>query len=183
MNEISESQLVKEAINGDVQAFRYLVERTQDMVYKVAFRFMRNQHDAEDATQEVYIRLWKNLRGFNHQSKLTTWLYRITANYCLDRLKSAQRKTQSSGLTIDLADRNSLPGEEMEHRERWDLLHEAASRLTPKQQAAFLLRDMEGLSVEETCKILDLSDGQLKSNLYHARKNMQQMITKELLQR
>ncbi|MCA6074258.1 RNA polymerase sigma factor [Fulvivirga sedimenti] len=181
MAEISDSILVEKALSGDVLAFRYLVERTQQMVYQVSFRFLRDQHDAEDAVQEVYSRLWKNLRKYDDRIKLTTWLYRITVNHCLDILKSARAKTRTEDISESLADHFPEPHQVLERRELLDQLHAAAARLTPRQQAAFILRDLEGLSVSEACSALDMNEGQLKSNLYYARKNLQRMIKIEML--
>lgn len=169
-------QLIKKA-RGDKAAFRIIVEQTQHLVYSVAYRFLGNMHDAEDTVQEVYIKLWHNLGRYDGRSRLTTWLYRITANHCLDKLRS--RKPALDEIAPDLEDAEPLIIDKMDQQELLERIQWAASQLTPKQQAAFILRDLEGLDVGETCEILEITEGQLKSNLYHARKQMQELLKHE----
>ena len=85
----TEPEIIRKAASGNRTAFRQLAERHQRFVYAVAVRVLNNQQDAEDATQETFIRLWKNLKHYKAEIKLTTWLYRIVTNICLDVLKSA----------------------------------------------------------------------------------------------
>ena len=170
--------LIVKAQQGDRNAFRQIVENTQGMVYQVAYRFLRGQHDAEDAVQEVYVRLWKNLSKYNSHIKLTTWLYRITSNYCLDVIKSASYRQQSKQADTDglqLEDPR-LADKRLDQREMNELILSAADRLTPVQKAVFILRDLEGLSVEEVCENLSMKSDTLKSNLYHARKKMSVLL-------
>lgn len=175
-----ELNLIEKAQRGDSHAFRKLVEMHQRFVYSVAFRFTGNAPDAEDITQEVFIKLWRNLGKYKHGIKLTTWLYQIITNHCLDYLKSASRKNQMKNVEIKLSREitdESNHEQQVENHELLQIVTQLAKQLTPKQQTVFVLRDVEGLSVEEVCKILDMSAEKMKSNLYYARQKIREDLT------
>lgn len=144
------------------------------MVYAVAFRFFRNAADAEDITQEVFIRLWRGLSSYQpERSKLSTWLYRITTNCCLDmQRKQAGRVKVSHALPEAAAVFHETVYDELEKREVTDIVLRLANSLPPKQRMVFILRDLEGLSPEEVAQVLEMSVGSVKSNLCHARRKI-----------
>jgi len=172
--------LITRAANGDPQAFRQIVSQNQRFLYSVAYRFLGNAQDAEDVTQETFVRLWKNLPKYRAEIKLTTWLYKIVANLCLDMLKSTQRRQQSA--QVDLMEHlvvvNNAADATVHSQELHRIIQEAASKLTPKQKAVFILRDLEDLPVTEVCSILSMSTGNVKSNLYYARQQMSEELKK-----
>lgn len=180
MPEFSDRDFVEKAIAGDTRAFRALVERNQSFVYSLAYRFVGNVDDAEDIAQETFIRLWKNLHRYKPGIKLTTWLYKIVTNLCLDLLKSGYRKKGKRMEDVD-GHRQLETGWSADQSVINDEFHKAlellTGELTPKQKAVFVLRDMEELRTEEVCQILSMSPGNMKSNLYYARKKMGEMIT------
>jgi RNA polymerase sigma-70 factor (ECF subfamily) len=172
-------ELIQEAVRGSQQAFRAIVEVNQRFVYAVAFRFVRDEQDAEDITQEVFVRLWKNLHTYKQEVKLTTWLYKIVTNRCLDFLKSRHGRQRKNKVDMDkgnFVQDHSTPEKEYQQQELKRIIHGAAEELTPKQKAVFILRDLEGLTPEEVSEALSMSAGNVKSNLFHAR----QKITEKL---
>ena len=176
MQELKDSELIKKAINNDMHAFRILVERYQSMAYSVAYKYVNNPHDSEDIVQEAFVRIWKNLSNFQTDKKFSTWLYRIVTNLALDNLKSKYKTVQKSTGSIEsfnpiITDKN--PSELLENQELWEIVHQASDRLTPKQKAVFVLKDLEGLDTAEVMNILSMNEGSVKSNLYYARNNMQ----------
>lgn len=175
-----ELDLIERAKVGDSQAFRKLVEHHQRFVYSVAFRFTNNGSEAEDITQEVFLKLWRNLKNYKEGIKLTTWLYKIITNHCLDYLKSTSHKQQMNSvemkMSVQIVDETNH-AQQIEDRELLHIVTTLAKRLTFKQQAVFVLRDLEGLSVEEIGKILDMSTTNLKSNLYYARQKIREDLT------
>jgi RNA polymerase sigma-70 factor (ECF subfamily) len=181
MPEPSDREIVEQATAGDTRAFQILVERHQSFVYNLAYRFVHNVSDAEDIVQEAFIRLWKNLSRYRHEVKLTTWLYKIVTNLCLDFLKSGYNKhvRRMEGL----ADHTTMKSEWETDQpiladEARVALVKMTAALTPKQKAVFVLRDMEDLTTDEICDILSMSSGNVKSNLYYARKKISEMMVK-----
>jgi RNA polymerase sigma-70 factor (ECF subfamily) len=171
--------LIQQAIAGDSRAFRILVEKHQAFVYSLCYRFVGNNSDAEDITQEVFIRLWKNLARYRPDIKLTTWLYTITTNICLDFLKSRHRKQLYNTSTVENCLTISDPfmaDQPLLNEELKMIIVKMSDLLTPKQKAVFILRDMEGLDVNEVCEILSMSQGNVKSNLYYSRIKMTELI-------
>lgn len=172
------SGIIEKAIAGDQQAFRMLVEKNQAFVYSLSYRLLGNSTDAEDITQETFIRLWRNLARYRMEIKLTTWLYKITTNLCLDLLKSKRRKQDYRTDSVDhemIADRFVADQALMNEEFRLILL-KMTEVLTPRQKAVFVLRDIEGLEVKEVCEILSIGAGNVKSNLYYSRIKMSQLI-------
>lgn len=172
-------EIIQQAVRGSQQAFRVIVEANQGFVYAVAFRFVNDSQEAEDITQEVFVRLWKNLHTYKQEVKLTTWLYKIVTNRCLDLLKSRhgrQRKNQVDVDNTHFVQDRSTPEKEFQQQELSKIIHAAADELTTKQKAVFILRDLEGLSQEEVSEALSMSTGNVKSNLFYARKKMAEKL-------
>lgn len=172
-------EVIQQAVRGSQQAFRFIVEANQGFVYAVAFRFVNDPRDAEDITQEVFVRLWKSLHRYKPEVKLTTWLYKIVTNRCLDFLKSRHGRQRKNKVDIDkgnFVQDYSTPEKEFQQQELKILIQKAAEELTPKQKAVFILRDLEGLAPEEVSEALGMSAGNVKSNLFHARQKMTEKL-------
>ena len=176
-----ESELITKAMAGDRQAFSQLVASNQGYLYAIAYRYLSNEDEAEDAVQETFVKLWKNFSKYREEVKLTTWLYRILVNHCLDIKKSSVSRFQNHRMSIEKAanfSTGSTPHLEMEKKEIACLLQQAVDELRGKQKMVFVLRDMEGLEVGEVCNLMELSEEQMKSNLYHARQKVQDWMKK-----
>ncbi|MEY4931518.1 MAG: hypothetical protein RI909_2242 [Bacteroidota bacterium] len=181
MPEPNRTELITQAAQGHVHAFREVVNLYQSFAYSVSYRFLGNAEDAEDVTQEAFIRLWKNMHQYKPEVKLTTWLYRIIANLCLDVLKSSHHKQQRKSMDVKAEwnmTHHHASDADVQAQELHAIIQEAASELTPKQKAVFILRDLEELPVEEVCNILSMSAGNVKSNLYYARQQMSEKLKK-----
>ncbi len=182
MEENPEAEIIGRAATGDTHAFRLLVEEYQGYALRLAMRFVGNRFDAEDIVQEVFIRIWKNLWQYRKEVKFTTWLYTIVTNRCLDFLKSRKRRrehlTEKVGDHLQIVDPDTVV-KVQEDKEMIALIIRMTNRLTVKQKAVFILRDLEGLSVREVCEILSMSAGNVKGNLYHARIRMTEWMRKQ----
>lgn len=181
MAETVSFSLIKKAIDGDTLAFRQIVEQHQGFAYAVSYRFTGNEEDAEDIVQEAFIRLWNNLHKYKPEVKLSTWLYKIITNLCLDFLKSRRVKEKNNHVDIQSQvnlNSNHKADEPLNAQELHVIIQEAASELTPAQKAVFILRDLEQLSVEEVSEILSMSAGNIKSNLYYARQQVGNVLKK-----
>jgi RNA polymerase sigma-70 factor (ECF subfamily) len=179
MAEAISFSIIQKAIDGDTLAFRQIVEQHQSFAYAVSYRFTGNEEDAEDIVQEAFIRLWNNLHKYKPEVKLSTWLYKIITNLCLDYLKSARVKQKKNHVAMnsELNVNSISSADEMVNTyELHTVIQEAASSLTPAQKAVFILRDLEQLTVEEVGEILSMSAGNIKSNLYYARQHVADVL-------
>jgi RNA polymerase sigma-70 factor (ECF subfamily) len=164
--------LIRQSIQGDLTAFRRLVERYQPYVYSLAFRSLLHRQEAEDIVQDTFIKVWLNLRFFDFRGKFTTWVYRIVVNLSIDRLKSKNRMADYQSLATENNKDWINQQDEMKKLEEKDLAEHIkmlSDHLSPKQRLVFILRDLQDLSIEEVCQIMQLSEGSVKTNLYHAR--------------
>lgn len=164
-----EFNLIERSANGNTEAFRALVEANQGFAISLASRFVRDVTDAEDIVQEAFIRVWKNLNRYDFNFRFKTWLGKIVTNLCLDAGKSAKlRQTRPLDDAVP-HQANENATNELEHEELRNIILHLAAQLTPRQQAVFVLRDLEQLEPDEVCKALDMTNGNMKSNLYYAR--------------
>ena len=158
--------LVARASRGDVEAFGLLVREHSDLVYGMAHRMLGGEN-AQDASQEVWIRVWRNIRGFRGESAFSTWLYRITMNTCLSiRQKEARRQEREYG--DELPYLPEPPGGDADPEaatlsaERRQEIEAALKHLRMEHRAALVLRHMEGLSYAEIAEVLEVPDGTAK---------------------
>jgi len=162
--------------DGDSEAFRALVEHYQGYALRLAVRLLGSEDDAKDAVQDAFVRVWRHLPRFDPRARFTTWLYRIVTNLCYDRLKADRRRSRA----VEAGSRESDPpaaGRAGQAPDRGLEAEEAAQRilmlsegLPPAQRLVFVLRDLQDLSVKETAEVAGITEGAVKSNLYHARK-------------
>ena len=159
--------LVIGASEGDIEAFTKLVRGNSSLVYRVALRILGSEN-AQDASQEVWVRVWRNIKNFRGESTFTTWLYRITVNTCLSaRQKEARREEReySSDEMPYLAespDVDADPEAAALNAERREEIEAALQHVRAEHRAALVLRHMEGLSYAEIAEILDVPDGTAK---------------------
>jgi RNA polymerase sigma-70 factor (ECF subfamily) len=175
-----ESELVARAQNGDTQAFRTIMERHNQRLYRIARTLLRNDTEAEDAVQEAYLRAFSNLSTFRGAASLSTWLTRITLNECLGR-KRKQRPTmeldalesiqQSSAQIIRFPgmNENSDPERSAAQQQIRKLLESSIDRLPEAFRVVFVMRDVEELSIEETAMSLGIRPQTVKTRLHRAR--------------
>ena len=175
METLEIQKLIQQSRRQDSYAFSLLVRQYQDFVFRLAFRLLCNYEEAQDITQETFIRVWTHLPQFNLQAKFTTWLYKITVNLCYDSLRSYKKRPIVHDSEIDfLKAYQQLSDENLENKvmneELIQIILYLTQELTPKQKLIFTLWDLEGLEAEEVKDISGLSSAKIKSNLYLARK-------------
>jgi RNA polymerase sigma-70 factor (ECF subfamily) len=178
IGEDTDQALVRGFKAGDEGAFNELVRRYQGRVYGLACRMVRDPSDAEDISQEVFVKAYQGLRGFREDSAVYTWLYRITANLCVNHLRRKKIRESLSYEAIAgwLAGRGAGPDREMARGEVGAAVEEAVARLPPRQRTVFILRQYEGLSHEEIAEALKRSVGAVKANYFHAVKRLQREL-------
>ncbi|MBC8478904.1 MAG: sigma-70 family RNA polymerase sigma factor [FCB group bacterium] len=173
-----EIRLVELAQKGDNRALTELVKLHSPKIYNLGLRMMRNEKDAEDVLQETFLTMVKKIHTFKGKSTLYTWLYRVAMNISLERLKDKHR-TQVSLSIDDPAYENlgqfepmvlpEFTDEKLSDKQFRSYLNTAMEDLNDKLRAVFILRDIEGKTVADTAKILDLSESNVKVRLMRAR--------------
>ena len=181
---VEDRALVARACQGDVEAFTKLVRAHSSLVYRVALRMLGDE-DAQDASQEVWIRVWKNIKGFRGESAFSTWLYRITMNTCLSvRQREARRGEREYG-GEEMPYLPEPPGGEADPEaaamsaERRDEIQAALSHVRAEHRAALVLRHMEGLSYAEIAEVLEVPDGTAKGWVSRGRAAMLVALSRE----
>ena len=182
---MDERELVRRAREGDSAAFEALVTAYETKIYNLAFRYLGSREDALDASQEVFLRVFRFLGGFQEESGFSTWLYRIGVNVCKDmlhrRLKRAEQPLEvpdeeDEGRPVDVPDLRYDPERIMEGAELRQALSDAILALPEQQREIIILRDIRGLSYEEIALALALEAGTVKSRLFRARESLRKKL-------
>jgi RNA polymerase sigma-70 factor (ECF subfamily) len=183
-----ESLLVEAARSGDMGAFESLVRRYDRNVFRIAQHITQNREDAEDVVQDAFLKAYQNLGQFQGQSKFYTWLVRIAVNEALMRLRRRRPermvsidedvKTEEDSMPREIADWSPNPEQLYTQSELKDILGKTIQGLPPSFRTVFVLRDVEGLSTEETASALELSVPAVKSRLLRARLQLRERLNK-----
>jgi len=183
-----DAELVMRLQAGDQAAYAQLVDEHASRIYRLALRMMGNEADAEDVLQETFLSAFKAMDRFEARSSLSTWLYRIASNAALMRL----RRKEPDQVSVDepmerddgdliprqLFDFCCLPEEDLLRDEAREEMARAVDELPATLRSVFVLRDIEGLSTEETANALDLSISAVKSRLMRARLKLRERLSK-----
>jgi RNA polymerase sigma-70 factor, ECF subfamily len=185
-----ELELIAAILAGDTQIYHQLIRPYERCVYRMSLSYMKNETDAEDVTQETFIRAFRNLSAFRGESKFSTWLIGIALNEARNRLR---RQALIQFVSLDalqdeempvspalLHDWRELPSEIVEREEIRKLLQQAVASLPAIYQKVFLLRDVEEFNVSETAQILNISISLVKVRLHRARMMLQRRLAPKL---
>src|SRR6202011_5339483 len=183
-----ELTLVQAAKKGDDSAFEELVRRYDRNVFRIAQHITQNREDAEDVVQEAFLKAYGNLAKFQEQSKFYTWLVRIAVNEALMKLRrrkpertvslDEEVKTEDDSLPREVADWSPNPEQMYNQAELRDILTRTIQGLPEGFRTVFVLRDIEGLSTEETAEMLNLSVPAVKSRLLRARLQLRERLNR-----
>jgi RNA polymerase sigma-70 factor, ECF subfamily len=165
---------------GNVSAFEELVRRYQDRIYNLCRHMVEDSDDARDAAQDVFVKAYGALKNYRPDAGFYTWLYRIAVNTCLDFKKRRQIPPLDVELVDSLPSGGPSPEEVYESKEAGRIIDAALQRLPKKLRAAIVLREMEGLSYEETATVLGISTGTVKSRIARAREQLRGLLQKKI---
>ena len=181
-----EHTLVELFLAGDEKAFDEMVTRHQDAVYTLCVRIVGNHEDAGDCAQDVFIKVYRNLKDFRFKSSLATWIYRIAVNTCRNHLASAGRRAADRTLSLDngpgtvsgnfAVDSSFDPEVQFERRELESVIMDSINALPGIQKELVILRDMEGRSYDDIAQITGLRGGTIKSKLARARQKLRERL-------
>jgi RNA polymerase sigma-70 factor (ECF subfamily) len=182
-----EKAVVAKAKAGDAAAFEKLVTEYERLVYSVAYRLLGNEHDAQDAAQETFVKAYLSLDSFRGESKFSVWLYRTANNVCIDMLRKKTVPTVSLSVSdedgedaeLSLPDERFSPETELEKKElRW-AVNRAMAKLPEKYAQVLTLRHVAGQSYEEISETLNLDIGTVKSRIFRGRKKLCAILSED----
>ena len=186
----NERWLIEESRKGNVDAFEELIKGYKKSAYNIALRVMRNVEDAEDASQEALIKIFKNISSFNMESTFKVWMYRVVVNTCIDFKRRKNVNTLSIDETIDLGsgreiqreipDESNNPDALIERNYNTQLVNDAINMLEDDFKTIIILRDIKGFTYDEISQILSCNLGTVKSRLSRARKRLKELLENEM---
>ena len=185
--EENEQNIIDRICRGDTAAFQRLVERYKKKIYFLAYDILGDHHEAEDISQEVFIKVFRSLRNFRRDAKMSSWIYQITANTCIDALRKKKSKPQ-----VNLEDFNHVSIQDnlagggtrvqnpelsaeasiMQHK-----IQNALHKVTPKERTVFVMRHYNDLKIKEIAETLQVSSGTVKSLLFRALKKLRKELS------
>lgn len=176
---------IKQVLKGDQNAYGEIIDIYKDKVYQISYRMLGNRHEAEDIAQEAFIRAYINIQSYNINLKFSTWLYRITTNLCIDRIRKKKPDyyldaeiVGTEGLTMysQIPDKTPLPEDDVESLELQDMIQREISRLPEKYRSVIVLKYIEELSLNEISEILNLPLGTVKTRIHRGREALRKQL-------
>lgn len=190
----SEEQLIKRSLQGDTRAFEELISEYQNKVYALSYRYMGNEEDACDMSQEAFIKAYRSLRSFKGDSSFGTWIYRVTTNVCLDEIRRRKRRIiplsldeplstkEGDEVEKEIADTSPTADILYEQKEFSQYIQGILDQMKAEHKTVIVLRDVMELSYEEIAGVLNCSIGTVKSRISRARTILRKkLVDRELL--
>jgi len=181
-----EKELIKEAKLGNMGAFESLIIRYESKVYNIAYKMFNNEEDAKDVSQEIFIKLYRNLIKFNEQSKFSTWLYRVAVNTCLDEIRKRKKdkenltsnvyETEDGEIEREIPSTYNMPEAELIKNDRIEKLRYALTLIKEDHRSVIVLKDLEGYSYNEIADTLNITIGTVKSRISRARESLKETL-------
>lgn len=180
---INEQHIINQIIEGDTKAFAILVDRYKDLVFTLSIRMLKNREEAEEVSQDTFIKVFKSLGKFKGDSKFSTWIYKVAYNTCLDRIK--KNKRQLKEVTINEFTENQIKTmdnalDTLEKYEQEKAIQECLQQLPSEDSFLLTLYYFEELSLEEISKIVNIQANTLKVKLFRSRKKLASILKQKL---
>jgi len=182
MKHLSDQELMRIVQAGDPSPASEIYDRYSTKIYNLAYRFLRNAQLAEDATQDVFVKMLKHANSFNNDARLLTWLFTITANWCRDHMRRSENRNRAS---VEVLDELAAPVERfdpyrvLERNEAERRVARALDKLKFDQRQAVVLSRYEGLSYAEIAKIAGCSEGAVKTRVFRAMEVLKTALIEE----
>lgn len=186
---VTDEELVARARAKDFAAFEELLDRYEDKVFRLAYRFVRNETEAQEILQDTFLSIWRKLHTFKGDAQFSSWVYRVAANSALMRLRAQRRRPEISTeeLPVGFLDNQGplpaagenwarRPDDQLQSEELRHHIQAAVDALPELYRTVFLIRDVEGLSTEETAEVLGISVPTVKTRLHRARIALRNVI-------
>jgi RNA polymerase sigma-70 factor (ECF subfamily) len=176
----TDAELIERCLRKDSQAWEQIVVRFRRRVFHIAYKFTGKHDEAEDLTQEIFLRLFRSLDKFNKDADFSTWLSSVARNHCIDHYRASKREREvlvHDLVAFDLAPAASgNPHRALEERDRRSFLREGLDQLPDKLREAVVLRDLQGLSYQEMADRLALPEGTVKSRINRGREELARLL-------
>ncbi|WP_016778492.1 RNA polymerase sigma factor [Anaerophaga thermohalophila] len=173
-----DSELVNQAKEGQTEAFSRLVEKYRQKVFQTSMGFLHNADDAEDLTQDIFVKVWHSLKSFDGRSTFSTWLYRIAVNQAINRVRKNKLRS-FVGINNEVNESQysgNYAEENLEREEQKKQIWQAINKLKSNQKKAFVLFYYQELSIKEVAEVMDMSQKATESLVFRARKNLQKAL-------
>ena len=180
---VTPDSLIEQCLSGDQAAWEAIVRQNWRKVFNVAYKFVGKHDEAEDLTQEVFLKIFKSLETFDRRANFQTWLISVSRNLCIDHYRSVRKERETIDRETDTAELSAAaPGQSqlaaLEQRDRVELLREALASLPKTLRTAVLMRDLQELSYHEIAVALRLPEGTVKSRINRGRSELARQIRK-----
>lgn len=176
---MSDEQLIHEILSGDTSAFKTLMEKYQLQVFRTVMGFVHVKEDAEDITQDIFVKVYQSLTSFKGESEFSTWLYRVTVNMSINFItrNRKNRLLQSLEDVFTKPSSEKTPLEQLEESERDQRIRKAIDSLPEKQRTAFILSKYEELPQKTIASVMNTSEGAIEQLLQRAKNNLQRKLS------
>ena len=183
MTQPDDISIIKQIQSGDTRAYEVLVDRYKDMVFSIALKMLVNREEAEELAQDAFIKVYKSMHTFKGEAKFSTWIYRLTYNSCLDRIKKLKRS--QSTVTLEEFSMGQLSQmetvlDEMDKSDRQKSIEECLNLLPEEENLIISLYYYEEQSLDEISKIVNLNTNHLKVKLFRIRKKLMSILEQRL---
>ena len=173
--------LIQQCLQGDQRAWDAIVQQYRRKVFNVAYKFVGKHDEAEDLTQDIFLKVFKSLGTFDRRANFQTWLISVSRNLCIDHYRSARRERETINRDVDPADYSPAAPDtradtQLEQRDRVKLLRRALDKLAPTLRTAVMLRDIQELTYQEIADRLHLPEGTVKSRINRGRTELARQI-------
>lgn len=175
MNTKPDEYYIKQTLSGNVNAFAILVERYKNMVYTLSIKIVKNKEEAEEISQDAFVKAYKSLKNFKGESKFSTWVYKIAYNASLDAIKRNNRFSNIENIDdIKVGNLSDIKGalEYLEEKERKKVIGDALLKLNEDERTILTLFYFEELSIKDIAKVVNLLEDNIKVKLYRSRKKL-----------
>jgi RNA polymerase sigma-70 factor (ECF subfamily) len=170
-----DATLVTAVAAGDADAFEELVRKYERPVLSTAYRYLGDRVAAEDAAQDIFLKVWRSAQSFKGKSSFSTWLFRIAVNHCLN-FRAKRRRRRAEPLSDEVPDARPGPAEHFEEDAKSELVREAVAELPGKQRIALILSKFEGRSYKEIARIMGVSLASVESLVFRAKRNLKKTL-------
>jgi len=183
-----EQQIIKDILSGDIDAFEDLLIANQKNVYNLALKMTGNPADAEDISQEAFLKAFRLLESFRGESRFSVWLYRLTYNLCIDFLRKnkkvsmislSQKHDDDDDYEFDITDTSEQPERTVVRNEMREIIDKSINELDVFHREILIMREIADMSYSEIAQTLKISEGTVKSRLSRARKSLAQILVRK----